>query len=43
MNLNVLLKARYMIIINPLGIELLAFEGKTVVLYDASLGFGVRF
>jgi hypothetical protein len=43
LNFNVLLKARYMIIISPLGIELLAFEGKTVVLYDASLGFGVRF
>jgi hypothetical protein len=41
--LTFLIRARYMIIINPASIVLLAFEGDAVAFYDASLGFGVRF
>ncbi len=41
--LTFLLRARYMIIINPVSIVLLAFDGDAVAFYDAGLGFGVRF
>jgi hypothetical protein len=42
-NFTFLLRARYMIIINPASIVLLAFDGDAVAFYDAGLGFGVRF
>lgn len=42
-NFTFVIRARYMIILNPISIVLLAFDGSTVVLYDGGLGFGVRF
>jgi hypothetical protein len=42
-NLNIVLRGRYMIIINPASFTLLAFEGSPDGLYDAGVGFGVRF
>jgi len=41
--LTFLIRARYMIIINPASVVLLAFDGDAVAFYDAGLGFGVRF
>jgi hypothetical protein len=42
-NLNIVLRGRFMILVNPVAFTMLAFEGNIVGLYDASVGFGVRF
>ncbi|MFH1435855.1 MAG: hypothetical protein ABIJ56_09085 [Pseudomonadota bacterium] len=42
-NLTFVIRGRYMLILNPVSIVLLAFDGSPIFFYDAGLAFGVRF
>ncbi len=42
-NLTFVIRGRYMLILNPVSIVLLAFDGSPIAFYDAGLAFGVRF